>query len=242
MTIYIRASKRYTDSTLPRYQHGTGVVIPNGEVPYRWLAEDLAGENGTPVASWREKGGAGTLTGGGASVATVAGYKAVEFAGTNSLSIPAGGLLPSSRGTICGVARLSPAALATTRYGLAAIASTVSPTDGKISKNTDGRMLFDRIGTTDVVAASVATVNPGDFFTFGFCQRASGAIAMLNGVSFNVGAGDIAGFTRFFIGSSGSGTPWLGSVFEVDVWNAQLLPPELTAFDAAMREHYSFLS
>ncbi|CAH0262905.1 hypothetical protein SRABI98_03554 [Microbacterium sp. Bi98] len=242
MTIFIKAARPFTDSTLPVYVHGTGIEIPGGEIPYRWLAQDLAGAAGTPVASWREKNGAGTLTGGGATIVNVAGYKAVELAGTNSLSIPAGAPLPSSRGSVVGVARLSPAALAATRYGLFAMASSVSPTDGRISKDVDSRVIFDRLGTADVTAKSAGTINPGDFFTFGFSQRAAGAVAMLNGVSFAVGAGDIAGFTRFFVGSSGSGSAWLGSIFEIDVYNAQLLTPDFTAFDAAMREHYSFLS
>lgn len=242
MTIIMKATRPFTDSTLDMYLHGTGVEIAGGETPYRWLAQDLNGANGTPVVSWSETKGAGTLTGGGAALATVAGYRAVELAGTNSLSIPAGGPLPSSRGSICGVARLSPAALAATRYGLIALSSSANVTDGRITKDTDSRVIFDRLATTDVLAKSAGVVNPGDFITFGFSQRASGALAMLNGEVFAVGAGDITGFTRFFVGSSGSGSPWLGSIFEIDAWNAQLLSADFADFHEAMREHYSFLS
>lgn len=231
----------FTDTTLPVMPHGVGVITTGGETPYRWLAEDLSGPAGAPVTTWRERGKAGTLSGGGASLETVAGYPSVAFNGTNGLQIPSGSLLPSSRGTIAGVARLSPDALEASRYGLIALSTSVNVSDGKISKETSGKVLFDRIGTADVKAASADSILPGQFFTFGFSQRTTGAVAMLNGVNFAVGTGDMAGFNRFFLGTIGSGIHWLGNVFELALWNEGLVASHFTQFHNAMKSHYSFI-
>ncbi|MBC6496118.1 hypothetical protein [Microbacterium sp. 4-7] len=241
MTIDNKLDITFTDPTLPTMPHGVGVIPAGGETPYRWLADDLTGEAGSLVTTWRETNGAGNLTGGGASLATVAGYKSVAFDGSNGLQIASGSPLPSSRGTICGVARLSPAALEATRYGLIALSSSVNVSDGKISKETSGKMLFDRIGTADVKVASADSILPGQFFTFGFSQRTAGAVAMLNGVNFAVGAGDIGGFARFFLGTIGSGVNWLGNVFELALWNEGLVASHFTQFHNAMKTHYSFI-
>lgn len=241
MTIDIKLSQAFSDSNLPVMPHGVGVTPVGGETPYRWLAENLVGAAGTPITSWRESGGAGTLSGGGASLETVQGYKSVAFDGSNGLQIPAGSLLPSSRGTIAGVARLSAAAAEATRYGLIALSTSVNVSDGKISKETTGKVLFDRIGTADVKAASADSILPGQFFTFGFSQRTAGAVAMLNGVNFSVGAGDMGGFNRFFVGTIGSGVTWLGNVFELALWNEGLVSSHFTQFHNAMKAHYSFI-
>lgn len=231
----------FTDNTLPIQAHGVGVIPAGGETPYRWLAEDLSGPEGAAVTTWRERGKAGALSGGGASLATVQGYPSVAFNGTNGLQIPSGSLLPSSRGTIAGVARLSPDALEASRYGLIALSTSVNVSDGKISKETSGKVLFDRIGTADVKLASADSILPGQFFTFGFSQRTTGAVAMLNGINFAVGAGDMGGFNRFFLGTIGSGVHWLGNVFELALWNEGLVASHFTQFHNAMKSHYSFI-
>lgn len=240
MTIDIKLNQPFTDSTLPVMPHGTGITFAGGETPYRWLADDLSGTSGTAISAWSENNGIATLLGGGATLQTVEGYKSVAFDGTNGLSIPSGSPLPSSRGTIFGVGRLSPAALEETRYALIALSTTVGTANGVISKETNSTMRYTRIGTAPVSASSVATVSPGQFFTFGFRQGTSNAIAMLNGVSFSVGAGDIAGFTRFFVGTIGA-TRWLGNVFEVNASNELLNTTQFTDYHNAMVDHYSFI-
>lgn len=247
MTIDIKLTQAFTDSTLPVMPHGTGVTVGSGETPYRWVAEDLAGSSGTQVASWPETAGNGTLTGSStaATLANVSGYKSVAFDGSGALSIPASAPLASSRGTICGVARLSPSASGSSRYGLLAfshVSQSPSSNDGKITRETDGKMLFDRLGTTDVTAKSATNVNPGDFFTFGFSQSTSGAFAMLNGTTFSVGAGDIQAFQRFFIGTIGASINWTGDVFEIAAWQAQLSASHFTQFHNAMKNYYTFIS
>lgn len=242
MTIDIKLPQPFTDSSLPVMPHGVGVIPDSGETPYRWLAESLGGESGSAVAAWPEQGGAGTLTGGGATLQNVAGYRAVTFDGSNALSIPAGAPLPSSRGSICGVARLSPTALGDSQYGLVALATSVDASNGRIFRGASGAMRFQRIGTTPTAVSSTGTVPPGGFFTFGFSQRASGAVAMLNGEIINDGAGDLAGFARFFIGTMGTSTRWLGDVFEIAAWNEWLDAAQFAQFHAAMQDHYSFIS
>lgn len=242
MTIDIKLPQAFTDSTLPVMPHGVGVTTTGGETPYRWLAEDIGLLNGATVNSWRESGGAGTLSGSGAAVASVYGYKAVRFDGSNALQIPSGSPLPSSRGTIAGVARLSASADEATRYGLISLSTSAGAADGKISKETTGRILFDRIGTGDVKVSSADSVLPGRFFTFGFSQRATGAVAMLNGTSFAVGADDLQGFSRFFLGTVGSGVNWMGDVFELALWNEHLNSSQFTQFHNAMKNYYSFIN
>lgn len=241
MTIDIKLNQPFTDSSLPIMPHGTGITFASGETPYRWLAEDLSGTSGTAVSAWSETNGVGTLLGGGATLQTVEGYKSVAFGGTNGLSIPSGSLLPSSRSSMWGVARLAPEALETTRYGLLGLSTTVGTANGVISKETNSKMRFTRIGTAPVSMSSVASISPGQYFTFGFRQGTANAIAMLNGVTFSLGAGDIAGFNRFFLGTISSSVHWLGNVFEIGASNELLTATQFTDFHAAMADHYSFI-
>lgn len=240
MTIDIKLNQPFTDSSLPVMPHGLGITFASGETPYRWLAEDLSGTSGSAVAAWRETNGVASLLGGGATLQTVDGYKSVAFDGSNGLSIPANAPLPSSRGTIFGVGRLSPAAAETTRYALLALSTSVGTANGVISKETNSKMRYTRIGTAPTSGSSEGTVSPGQGFTFGFRQGTANAIAMLNGVSFSLGAGDIAGFTRFFVGTIGT-TRWLGDVFEVGASNELLSAAQFADFHAAMADHYSFI-
>lgn len=241
MTIDIKWPLAFTDSNLPPLPHGTGITFASGETPYRWLADDLPGAAGSAVAAWPETNGVGALLGGGATIENVDGYKSVKFDGTNGLSIPPGAPLPSSRGSIWGVGRLAPEALETTRYALLGLSTTVSTANGVISKETNSKMRFTRIGNSPTSASSTGTISPGQAFTFGFRQGTANAIAMINGETFSVGAGDISGFARFFVGTIGA-TRWLGNVFEVGASNELLSAAQFTDFHEAMRDHYSFIA
>lgn len=247
MTIDIKLTRAFKNpGNLPGLPHGTGVEVDASS--YRWIADDIRSADGTVINAWAEHGGGGSLTGSSSAVkmATVNGYRALAFDGSGALSIPAGSPLASSQGTIAGVARLGSAAGAATAYGLTAFSHvTASPNsaDGKIQRLTNGKMRFDRLGTAaDVFADSVASIAPGQAFTFGFAQRDAGGLAMLNGTSFAVPAGDLQAFQRFFIGTIGSSVNWLGEVFEIDTWGTWLQATHFDAFHAAMKKHYEFLA
>jgi hypothetical protein len=247
MTVLMKLLSSFEGSTLPPLPHGTGVTTDSGETPYRWLAGELTGAAGSVVNSWPESKGAGVLAGSSAAAkrAVLSGYDAVSFDGSGALSIASTAPLPVGRGTICGVARLAPEALASSQYSLLSFLNvTTSPStaDGRVLRASDGKVLFDRLSTSPANAKSAASLLPGGYFTFGLSNAAAGAVAMLNGVSFAVGAGNITEFQRFFLGTTGSGLTWLGSVFELAAWATQLQASQFTQFHTAMKEHYSFLT
>jgi hypothetical protein len=247
MTILMKLTSSFAGATLPPLPHGTGVTTDNGEVPYRWLAGDLAGSPGTVINSWPESKGNGVLAGSSAAAtrALVSGYDAVSFDGSGALSIATTAPLPVGRGSICGVARLAPEAIASTQYSLLSFFNTttsLSSADGRVLKASDGKVLFDRLSTSSANAKAAASLLPGGYFTFGISNAAGGSYAMLNGVTLTVGAGNITEFQRFFLGTTGSGLTWLGSVFEVDAWTTQLNAAQLIQFHEGMKAHYSFLA
>lgn len=246
MTVDVKLPYTFRNSSaLPVSVHGTGVVVAT--TPYRWIGDQLRGAVGSVVNSWTAADGERVLTGtgDGVTVTTFSGHKALRFDGTGLLSNPASSPFPSSQGTICGVARLSPDVAATFRGGLVGFSnvdSSPSNTDGRITRESNGKMRFDRLGTeSGVTADSPASITPGQPFSFGFTQLTGGAIAMLNGETFSVGTGDIQAFQRLFIGTIGSSVNWQGEIFEIDAWGSFFNTSHFAAFHAAMRDHYSFL-
>lgn len=246
MTVDVKLPYTFRNSSaLPVSVHGTGVVVAT--TPYRWIGDLLRGTDGTVVNSWTDADGERVLTGegNGVRVSTFSGHRALAFDGTGFLSNPASSPFPSSRGTICGVARLSSSAAASLRAGLLCFSnvdSSPSISDGRITRESNGKMRFDRLGTeSGVTADSPASITPGQPFSFGFTQLVGGAVAMLNGETFSAGTGDIQAFQRLFIGTIGSSVNWQGEVFEIDTWGSFFNTSHFAAFHAAMRDHYSFL-
>jgi hypothetical protein len=244
VTIQMKLDQVFTGTDMPVVPHGHGVQL--AESPFRWVADKLPGTVGDVVSSWPEQTGVAVLTGtsGAAKLASVGGFRAVSFDGTGALAIASTAPM-SSRGSLCGVARLAPEAAVASQYGLASFYNpTSSPgaTDGRLLRATDGKMLFDRLSTAAGNVKAAASVMPGNYFTFGISNATGMARGMLNGVNFDIAAGDITGFQRLFLGTTGSGVNWLGSVFEIGAWNSLLTPTHFTQFHNAMKEHYSFLA